>query len=301
MLRVRDIQRAAFDRRGHPGVGLRDHRHAAADHAGDHLIELGGPDPAVAADDVGAGRDHPIGDFRRTEPAVAARVLVEHHHRDDRRLGAALARDVDRVLDLEDRRERLEHDRVDAGEHERVDLIGEREPRGPALGGRRDPELDAGRADRARDERFLIRGGARELDGGAVDRLRLFGEPVPRERDPVRTERVGLDDIRAGGHVIGVDPAHELGLRDVELVVAARVQHAALVEQRAHRAVEQQRAVRERLGERGGHARNTRPGSASAPSPRRTVRRASPRPTCARWPPSNHKISVRQCAASSSA
>ncbi len=53
---------------------------------------------------------------------------------------------------------------------------------------------------------------------------------------------VGLDDVRAGGDVVAVHGGDQLGLAEHELVVAARVQDAALVQERAHRAVEQQRA-----------------------------------------------------------
>ena len=81
VLGVRDVQRAALDRRGQAGVGLRDHRLAAADHAGHDLVELGGADAAVRADHVGARRDQAIGDLGRPEAAVAAAAAVEHHHR----------------------------------------------------------------------------------------------------------------------------------------------------------------------------------------------------------------------------
>jgi hypothetical protein len=72
---------------------------------------------------------------------------------------------------------------------------------------------------------------------------------VARQRDPVRAEGVGLDDLGAGVHVVAVHGLDQLGLADVELVVAARVQHAALVEQRAHRAVEEKWTSREGFGE----------------------------------------------------
>ena len=155
VLGVRDVERAALDGGGQAGVRLRDHRLAAADHADDDLVELGRADAAVAADDVGAGGDQAIRDLGRAEAAVGCGVRVEHHHRDHRHARPALLRDLDRDLHLEDRRERLEHDRVDAGEHQRVDLLGEREPREPALRRARDAELDAGRADRAGDVRAI--------------------------------------------------------------------------------------------------------------------------------------------------
>ena len=91
VLGVRDVQRAALDRGGQAGVRLRDHRLAAADHAGDDLIELRRPDAAVAADDIGARGDQAIRDLGGPEATVAAAVAVEHHHREHRDLRAALA------------------------------------------------------------------------------------------------------------------------------------------------------------------------------------------------------------------
>ena len=199
VLRVRDVERAALDRGGQAGVRLRDHRLAAADHVDRR--------PGTArrgrcrscrrrrrrrrrsADRRsrrGRGR-------RRSWPCASNTIIAITGTRGPRSLATSIA-----VLHLEDRRERLEDDRVDAGEHERVDLLGEREPGEPALGGARDAELHAGRADGAGDVRAVAGRRARELDAGAVDRGRLLDEPVPRERDAVGAERVGLDQLGAG-------------------------------------------------------------------------------------------------------
>src|SRR6185503_17670753 len=93
-------------------------------------------------------------------------------------------------------------------------------------------------------------------------------------------ERVGLDDVGARLDVIAVDAGDELRLRDVELVVAAGEEDAALVEQRAGRSVEQERPLAlQRVGEEL-HCAWPR-----LWSQRRRARKASPRSTCARWPP----------------
>ena len=62
--------------------------------------------------------------------------------------------------------------------------------------------------------------------------------------------------LRAGADVVLVDLADELGPRDVELLEARVVEHAALVELRAHRAVDDERSARERL-EKSGHGRRS--------------------------------------------
>ena len=64
-----------------------------------------------------------------------------------------------------------------------------------------------------------------------VQSFQRIGEAVARQRDPVRAERVGLDHLGAGVDVVVMHRPDQLGLREVQLVVAARVQNAALVEQ----------------------------------------------------------------------
>ena len=68
---------------------------------------------------------------------------------------------------------------------------------------------------------------------------------IPKWAQPkgVRAEGVRLDDLRARLQILLVDRAHQLGLRQVQLVVAAVDEDAAFVEHRPHRSVEQHRAL----------------------------------------------------------
>jgi hypothetical protein len=166
---------------------------------------------------------------------------IEDVLRDHRHLGPALLGHRDRQLELEDRREGLEQDQIDAGDHQRVDLLGQRHPRAPPLALGRDREAHAGGPDRAGHVGAAGGALAGQLDRGLVERRHLIGEAVAGQRDAVGAEGVGLDHLGAGVDVVAVDPRDQVGLGDHQLVVAAGVQHAAIVEQRAHRAVEQDR------------------------------------------------------------
>ena len=56
-------------------------------------------------------------------------------------------------------------------------------------------------------------------------------------------EGVGLDDVGAGADVFGVNLAHQIGIAEIQLVVAAIDVDALGIEHRAHRAVEDVDAV----------------------------------------------------------
>ena len=58
-----------------------------------------------------------------------------------------------------------------------------------------------------------------------------------------RAERVGLDDVGAGADVFCVNLAHEVGVAQIQFVVAAIDVDALGIEHRAHRAVEDVDAV----------------------------------------------------------
>ena len=58
-----------------------------------------------------------------------------------------------------------------------------------------------------------------------------------------RTEGVGLNDVGPGANIFGVNLAHEIGVTEVQLVVAAIDVDAFGIQHRAHRTVEDQDAI----------------------------------------------------------
>jgi hypothetical protein len=77
---------------------------------------------------------------------------------------------------------------------------------------------------------------------------------VQGQAQAVCAEGVGLDQLGARDQVLAVQALDERWLGDVQLVEAALVRHAALVEQRAERTIGQQRGALQAVEERGvGH------------------------------------------------
>src|SRR4051794_26888028 len=70
----------------------------------------------------------------------------------------------------------------------------------------------------------------------AVHLVHLVATAMPRQAKNVAAEGVGLDHLGTGMYVIPVDPADDLGLRDVQLVVAPVDEDSLVVEHSPHRA-----------------------------------------------------------------
>ncbi len=172
------------------------------------------------------------------------------------------ARRANRLLHLVEIGERFEDEEIGAAFPERGHLLAKRRAGFVARGRTVGLESDAERADGAGDEHVLPRRLARELRRTPVDLPHLRLEAVLRELDAVCAERVRLQHLGAGIDVRAVDAEHEVGRAQVELVVALIDEDAALVQHRAHRAIEdddaigiEQRARVAALDGGGGHGR----------------------------------------------
>ena len=278
------VRQAGVRIAAHPGVG--EARQLAQ--VGPHLA---GPEGAVDADREGprVGDRDPEGVDRlsRERPPAA----IGDRHRDQQRdLGAPLVEDVedgrDRRLRVQRVEDRLDEQHVRAAVEEtagllRVGVADRVEGHGAErriVDLRRDRQRAVRRADRPGDEAGPLRRARRpavgrlpgEPRGGDVHLVGRRLEPVVGLRDGRRGERVGLDDVRAGGEVRLVNPDDRLGLRQHEDVVVAlqlvrmigeaRPPEVRLLEPQGlhhgrHGAVEHQDALGERRVERCAHVR----------------------------------------------
>ena len=237
-----------------PGVrlGADRHRRVADQVLGDDEHPLR-PDRAVGADHRDRQRGQHRRDLARRLAAQGVRVVGERGLRDQRQAGDGRGHG-DRLDELVQVPERLKDQQVggvirDQGE----DLLAQHlHP----LRGTHPAPLRRGhrRRDRARHQDAAsraVRGGPGKPDARPVDLGDLVGEAVVGEPEPVRAERVGLDDVRAGDQVAVVDGGDKAGIGQVELgqrpvkCRARRVQHSA------HGAVAYQYAIaREQLRRR---------------------------------------------------
>ena len=249
----RHVDEALVDAARKACVGERPHGEAGREHRLRGLEHVHRAVAAVDADDARAPLLHEATDFGGGRAVGHAAVLVDRSRADDRDLRAARGDGaLDRDAQLVRLAKRLDHDAVDAARDERLHLLGDRDAHLLEVDGQSFAEEVARRTDRTDHERLGARGITRELHGGVIDLGHLRGKAVLLEAHGVGAERVGLDHGRAGAHVILVDLADELGLRDVELFEANAEEHASLVELRPHRAVDHERTARERF-EKSGH------------------------------------------------
>jgi hypothetical protein len=214
--------------------GHRDRRvpHQVLGH-GEHPLRADG---AVGAEHRHRQAGQHGGDLARRLAAQGVRVVGEGGLGDDRRV-ADLAGRRHRLDQLVQVAERLQDDQVDAGQ--RAELL----PEHLRAFGRADaaalPCGDRGR-DRAGHQDLAVALGLRgagDPDAGPVDLVHLVGEALVAEPEPVRAERVGLDDVRAGCEVALVDGRDQAGVGQVELGQRAVKRGAGRVQHGAHRAV----------------------------------------------------------------
>ncbi len=76
-----------------------------------------------------------------------------------------------------------------------------------------------------------------------VNLVKISFEPVLLQLVSSGAEGVGLDDIGAGAYVFGVDLADQVGIAEIQLVVAAVDVDALGVEHRSHRAINNEDTV----------------------------------------------------------
>ena len=152
--------------------------------------------------------------------------------------------------------ERLDHERVHPALEQPLRLLVEREPRLLGLDAAERRQVLAERPDRAHHEHVAAHALAhvpRELGPAQVDLAHPALEAVRGQLEAVGPEGVGLDQVRAGLDVLGVDRLHDLGLVEVQHVEARVERHPAGIEHGAHRAVAEERALAEAGQERRGH------------------------------------------------
>ena len=215
-------------------LGAHRHRRVADQVLGDDEHPLRA-DRAVGADHRHRQRGQHGGDLARRLAAEGVRVVGERRLGDQRQAGDGGGH-RDRLDKLVQVAERLENDQVggvvgDQGEDllaQHLHPLGRADPAALRRGhrgrdGRGDQDLPAG----------PVGGAPGEPDAGPVDLRDLVGETVVGEPQPVRAERVGLDDVRARAEIAVVDRRDEAGIGEVELRQrpvqgrARRVQHGA--------------------------------------------------------------------------
>jgi hypothetical protein len=237
VLGAREIDLAVADLAGHTGIGLRGERPVRdRGHALDRVEHGRRTDRAVESDHVGAEVREPARQRLHIGAVGGGAGLADRHLGDhgERAPGPDGAQCRGQFIDVG---ERLEDETVHGAGQKSIDLAPEERLRLLAGGGSERLDADAERPDGADHAPPLAGGVARQPRRRGVDDLRVRVEPEARQLHRIGTEGVGLQDVGAGRGIRFVDLADQVGLGDVELVVAHVDEHAPPVEHGAHRTV----------------------------------------------------------------
>ena len=239
------IHELALDALGQAGVRLKRAGHDGAGRAGPHQrLETGlRTGAAVDPDGVHARLRERGRRCGRSGSVGQQQILAEGHLRDHGQVAGAPDL-LDRGQQRLEVAEGLAHEHVDAAFEEPFDLLAERRPGEPGMRPILDSERRAERPDRAGDERLTsgdVAGFAGQLSAAPVHPPGQLLEAELGEAEAVRTESVRLDRIGPRLEVLAVDLEDDLGVGQHDLVEAGPLGDAAAVQQRAHRAVEEQR------------------------------------------------------------
>ena len=256
VLRRAEIDVAAFDGAGHAGIGHGgDGEIGGGAHGFNRRENSGGSGGAVHADGSGA----PLGEergglgWRGTVEAVA--FVVDGDHDEDGKVRRSFFGGQEGFAGLIESRHGLDKEQFYAGICQGADLFGEGGAGFVEAGLAEGLEADAERADGASDVGGsgllffeVIDGLAGEADSSCVDFGDFGGKAVTSEAEAVSAEGVGFDDFRASLEVVLVDGEDQVGVGEVEFVVASVDEDAARVEDRTHGAIGKHRAGGEDIG-----------------------------------------------------
>jgi hypothetical protein len=232
-----EVDVASLDVARLAGVRLRRETHARHGlHPLDRLEHRRRADRAVDANHGRATlfqlRREPFG--RRAVEGVP--VLFGGHLRDDRQVGQR-PNGVDRRADFVQVAKGLEDEEIDAAVEKGAGLLSEVVARLVDAG--LAPRLDSNpeRPDRSGDIGALAGRAPRNAHPLDVDSHQRFCQAERPQLDPVGTEGVGLDNVRAGADVFLVHFLDEVGTRQVQRVEALVDEHALRVQHRPHRPI----------------------------------------------------------------
>jgi hypothetical protein len=166
-----------------------------------------------------------VGGGARSHTGEGLRLVLERQQGDDRQARHG-ANSIDGDHELVEVEECLEHEQIGASPFQDRRLLGKE--LGALLGVR---VVDvAERADRPSDEDVApghLAGLPSESDACGVDPLEIVLEVVTGELATVRTERVRLDQLRAGADEADVERDHGVGGAQVRFLGRAEARHGA--------------------------------------------------------------------------
>ena len=166
-------------------------------------------------------------------------VLVDGDLGDDGHAGRSGARGQHRLVQFVDIAKGFQQDQVHAFGGQHLDLLAEGSLRLFARDLAEGLNVQAQRSHAAGHQDAGTGGGAGQLHAGAIDVAHAGLIAVAQQAVAVGAEGVGLQHLRSGLDVVGMDGADDLRLREVEFVIAAVDEDTFGIEQGAHGTVTQ--------------------------------------------------------------
>ena len=192
---------------------------------------------------------------RRAVEAVA--FVVHRHHHQHRQLRSGFARRKQRLVCFVQGGHRLNAQHVYAGGSQGANLLGKRGACFFQSGLPQRFQANSQRTHRAGDPCIarlllaqMLHGFTRQAHARCIDISHLGAQPVPAQPEPVRSKSVGFQNFCACLQVLFVHRQDEVGVREIQLVVAAIDEDAARVKHGSHGAVGKHRPVGKDVGER---------------------------------------------------
>ena len=165
-------------------------------------------------------------------------VVFDAQLRDDHHLGAGgFARGENRFADFVDVAKRFEHQQIDAGFHQRVDLLAKNRAGFFETGRTERLQANSQRSDGSGDEGLIASGFAGDAHAGMIDQADLFCKPESGQALAIRAEGVGFENLGARFDVLLMNVAHQRGERKIQLVIAAIDENAFGIKHGPHGAI----------------------------------------------------------------
>ena len=259
VLRRAEINIAPLDGARHPGVGQgRQRQGCDRTHGLDGRKHGGWPGRAVDADGSGAPFGQQGRSLRGRRAIQAGAFVVHRHHHQHRQFGSHLAGRHERLARLVQRGHGFDAQHIHARFGQHANLLNKGRAGFLQAGFAKRLQTHPERTDGAGHPRLTGRlfleavdGLAGNSDAGRVDLGHFSRQAMPGQPEAVSAKGVGFKQLGASLQILLVNGKDQVGVRKIQLVIAAIDEDAAGVENGSHGAIGEDRTVGEDVGELG--------------------------------------------------
>ena len=239
------INVAALDGAGHAGIGLGGERQGSGvAHAFDGVEHGYRPDTAIDAENIDIPFGEAGGKVLRVGAVEAVSILVNGDLGDDGHVGVDLAAGEHSLMQFFHIAEGFEDQQIDSTFDQSGNLLAKSGTRLFERNLAEGFDTNAERAYRAGDPASEALGClASQVSAGDVDVAYMAGQTVAGQAKAVGTEGIGFNDLGAGLQIVVVHASDQVGLGNVQLVIATVDENALGVEEGTHGSIAEHRPL----------------------------------------------------------